>query len=182
MASFRYNINDQRWEDGSCYSVIDYSVSYDPIKNETTVTFGRTLTRVWGAEGTTSYETTTLTVRADDGGATASTTASASDYFWNYGFIVLQPTPSPVSVTVKHSDVAGAKSVTISASTVLNYNGNESSSASGSVTVATGERKGYYAIDDGSKILQCIPYIDDGTQWLECIPYVDNGSNWVSGN
>ena len=139
MANFRYNINDQRWSNGDCYSVIDYSVSYDPIKNESTVTFGRTLTRVWGAEGTTSYSTTTLTVRANDGGATASTTASASDYFWNYGFIVLQPYPSQTSVTVKHSAVAGTKNVTISASTVLSYNGNESSSASGFVTVPTGE-------------------------------------------
>lgn len=139
MANFRYNINDQRWANGDCYSVIDYSVSYDPIKNESTVTFGKTLTRVWGAEGTTSYATTTLTVRANDGGATASTTASASDYFWNYGFIVLEPTPSPVSVTVKHSDVAGAKNITVTAKTVLSYSGNESSSASSSVTVSTGE-------------------------------------------
>lgn len=183
MAELRYNIDhDWRWQDGLCYSVVDYSVSYDPIKNESTVTFGRTLTRVWGAEGTTSQETTTLTVKANDGGATASTKASASDYFWNYGFIVLQPTPSPVSVTVKHSDAAGAKSVTISATTGISHWENEYTTGSGSVTVTTGERKGYYAIDDGSKILQCIPYIDDGSKWVECIPYVDNGSNWVSGS
>ena len=115
MAELRYNIDHSwRWQDGLCYTIVEYSVSYDSIKNESTVTFNRTRTRLWGHSGTSSEGTVSLTVRATDSGATASATSSPGDYFWNDGFTVFDEWVSPSSITVKHSATAGTKSITLS--------------------------------------------------------------------
>ena len=143
MANLRYDINSWQWgENGECYTSIPYSVSYDPIKNQSTVKFSTLTGRIWGSGGTTTIATTTLTVTATDSGNKASANAETSAYLSNMGYKVVYPAPSPASVIVKHSNTAGEKKVKISGSTAISFywNGdNGNVTKSGSVTVTTGE-------------------------------------------
>lgn len=165
---------------------VNYKAVYDPAKNQTTVTFSESDFYYRGLNGYQTSATASITVTAVDNTSSSKTAEMSHSNTTGGGLERFPATPSPKSITVQHSDSAGKKSVKISCSSTINvYVGTSnqtSSKKSGSVTVATGERKGYYGIDNGSKIVQVIPYIDDGSKWLECIPYVDNGSAWKVSN
>jgi hypothetical protein len=79
MAELRYDIYNDRWAKDYSYTVVYYDVSYDPVKNESTVTISETLMRIWGLKDTNSSGTTKVTVTATDSGASGSTSASMSD-------------------------------------------------------------------------------------------------------
>ncbi|MBQ8797239.1 MAG: hypothetical protein IJZ56_03475 [Oscillospiraceae bacterium] len=138
MAALEYDITTQDWYSGNLISIV-YSVSYDPIRNESTVTFGESLHRYYGQSGYQTAAYTTITVTAVDSGNSATsalntegTTNGGQQYF--YG--------TPASVTVKHSPAAGAKQITIAASTYaypIYINGNaHSATGSNSATVTAG--------------------------------------------
>jgi hypothetical protein len=179
-----HSISGYDWEGKTRVS---YKAVYDSTKNQTTVTFSESDFYYRGLNGYQTSALADITVTAVDNTSSSKTAEmSFSNKTTDGGYDRFPATPSPKSVTVQHSDKAGKKSVKIACtSTIKVYVGTSnqtSSKKSGSVTVKTGERKGYYGIDNGSKIVQVIPYIDDGSKWLECIPYVDNGSAWKVGN
>lgn len=183
MASLVYPVTIYDWYSENTY--IEYSVSYDPITNRSTVTLGGITCQIYGDSGYPTDFSVSISVRATDSGETASTSASGSGTTAG-GTKDFYLTPSAKTLTVQHSDNVGSKSVVIGGYT-YNYpvyiNGNpHGADGSGSVTVATGERQGVVRIDTGTEIKQCIPYIDNGTEWVMCVPYVDNGSTWKIGN
>jgi hypothetical protein len=62
----------------------------------------------------------------------------------------MQPKPDPASITVKHSNTSGQKSVTIDAHTTLSHWEWETTTASSSTTVTTGEFTAYtLSINEG---------------------------------
>lgn len=152
MAALEYDITTQDWYSGNLARIV-YSVSYDPIRNESTVTFGESLHRYYGQSGYQTSAGTTITVTAVDSGDSAAaalntegTTNGGQEYFY--------ATPSPATVTVKHSAAAGAKQITIAGSTQVYpvyINGNaHGASGSNSATVTTGTFSTYaLSIDAG---------------------------------
>jgi hypothetical protein len=178
-----HSISGYDWEGKTRVS---YKAVYDATKNQTTVTFSESEFYYRGLNGYQTSATADITVTAVDNTSSSKTAEMSHSNTTGGGLERFPAKPSPTSVTVQHSGNAGKKSVKISCSSAINvYVGTSNSTQSkksGSVTVVTGERKGYYGIDNGSKIVQVIPYIDNGTKWLECIPYVDNGSAWKAGS
>ena len=185
MAVFEltHTIDGWSWEGKTRFY---YSAVYDATKNQTTVTFSSGDFTYSGLNGYSTSATANITVTAVDNTSSSKTVKMSHSKVTYGGVDRFEATISPTSVVVQHSDTAGKKSVKIACSSTINVyvasDGQTSTKASKSVNVATGERKGYYFIDNGSKIVQVIPYIDNGSKWLECIPYVDNGSTWKVGN
>jgi len=147
--SFTYNITYQYgtfWSDGTVYTVVPYSISYNPVTNQSTVTFGQLTCRTWASSKTETTESIYITVTATDSGNSASSSTSTSDYrnSNNSGFGLTYPTPSPTSVTVQHSNTTGAKSVTISSSASMTFyaDGYGDAYGSGSKTHSVGTYSG----------------------------------------
>lgn len=163
-----------------------YTAVYDPVTNQTTVTFSDGDFYYSGLRNYVTSATANITVTAVDNTSSSKTATMSHSNTTGGGMERFPAKPSPTSVVVQHSGNAGKKSVKIACSSAINVyvasDGQTQTKASGSVNVATGERKGYYCIDNGSKILQVIPYIDNGSKWLECIPYIDKGSTWEVGS
>ena len=138
MASFRIEISPR---DGS-YTSIHYNTSYDPIKNETTLTFTDSVyVRTWTSGRTEATASITITVKATDSGASEFATAYTDDYrnTDSSGWGVTYPSPSKTTLTVKHSNTDGEKSVTISLKVYVTWdNGNGSNTNTGSTTVSSG--------------------------------------------
>ena len=139
MAILSYNVTIQDWYSAKAY--IDYSVTYDPITNKSTVTFKEVTHSYYGDSGWYTESYTNITVKATDSGATA--TASCGTSGTTDGWKDFYLTPSPKTVTVQHSQTAGKKTITISG--YSNYypthiNGNpHGPDGSGSVTIEVGE-------------------------------------------
>lgn len=137
MAYFQYNLTNQ-FDGNGGYVRVSYSASYDPIKNQTTVTFpwddGNH--RLAGNSGTTGESYTTIVVRATDSGNTASSAMNIT-ITGNGGYKLYSVQPSPNTLVVQHSDAEGTKKITISASTTYYYDYTATGSDSETVTMGT---------------------------------------------
>lgn len=151
---------------------VEYSISYDSIKNTTTVTFDKISCRTWAASYTTATASITLTVTATDSGNSASASAYTTDHRTtsNDGCGMTYPKADPASVTVKHSNTAGAKGVTISFSSLTTWNdGHNSSTDTNSVDVSsaspeTGFKVYKLSINDGEGSIIIVNRIDSVAQ------------------
>ena len=133
MASFQYS----GFNDGGSSVQIYYSVSYDSINNQTTVTFDKSWFRAFGNSEIKTTWNTSITVTALDSGDTQ----ESSIYFIQgvyEGRQFFDPIPTPSQVIVQHSSAAGKKSVQIS-SVTQKIAGIYSGTGKGSVTVESGE-------------------------------------------
>lgn len=116
MATLTYNPTLNDWT-GTVN--INYTVAYDALTNQTTVTFSESNLSYSGKSDYETSSTTTITVTAEDNtSSTATATLSTSGY--TVGGDTFTGTPSPSEVIVSHSSEAGTKSITISASTTVN--------------------------------------------------------------
>ena len=123
MAYFQYDILNTGTGANAGFIKVFYTVSYDPIKNQTTVAFPEPSEynhRLYGNKGTNCDSRTTITVTAVDGGNTASSNMNIS-ITGNGGYKLYKAQPSPDKVVVQHSDAEGEKNVSISASTTYTY-------------------------------------------------------------
>lgn len=119
---------------------LNYTASYDPITNKTTVTFTQ-CNAVYSSRS--NYQTTTdtnITVAAEDNADSSVTATLHTSGYGTGGSVTFTGTPSPSTITVQHSSAPGAKTVKISGSTtaaVRPYSGSSLvyAGGSGSVTV-----------------------------------------------
>ena len=141
MASYSYSIKYGDWVNTI---TINYTISYNSISNQTTVTFSDMSWAYFGKKGWHTRASSTITVTAaDNTSATGSTSASISDSTHG-GIKTFTATPSPNSITVTHSNATGAKSVNIgiSSSIFVNPSANGTQQVTikgdGSTTAASG--------------------------------------------
>ena len=141
MASYSYSIKYGDWVNTI---TINYTISYNSISNQTTVTFSDMSWAYFGKKNWHTRASSTITVTAaDNTSATGSTSASISDSTHG-GVKTFTATPNPNSITVTHSNATGAKSVNIgiSSSIFVNPSANGTQQVTikgdGSTTAASG--------------------------------------------
>lgn len=138
----KYDLAADMYE--GAYTIIPYTISYNPATNQSTVSFSTLTCRIWCG----SWQTTTLSlsiiVKATDSGKSASSSLSTSEIgnADNDGYHLQYPSVSPASVTVKHSSTAGSKSVTISSSSTMTTHTGWTGYGSGSKTHTVGTYSG----------------------------------------
>ena len=106
---------------GSGYSgtaTVNYFVSYDASKNQTTVTAYQCSLTYSGRSGYSTSSGTTITVTANDSKDKSSTTCNISGTTTGSSQ-TFTGSPSSTTITVKHSDGAGTKSITIGMSSTV---------------------------------------------------------------
>jgi hypothetical protein len=209
MASLVYPATIYDWYSENTY--VEYSVSYDPVTNRSTVTIDRITCQINGDSGYSTDFSVTVNVRATDSGKTASTSASGSGTT-SGGTKDFYLTPATKTLTVQHSNNAGTKNVVIGGST-YNYpvyiNGNpHGADGSGSVTVETGtfatytlsvnsgtgseitvNRTSSHHGGTGTLANGAVLYLDDvlkitfaASGGYEILTHTVNGSEFTSGN
>ena len=141
MASYSYSIKYGDWV-GKI--TINYTISYNSISNQTTVTFSDMSWAYFGKKDWHTRASSTITVTAaDNASATGSTSASISDSTHG-GVKTFTATPNPNSITVTHSNATGAKSINIGISSKIFVNPSASGTqqvtikGDGSTTAASG--------------------------------------------
>lgn len=138
MATLTYNVTYGDW---SGKINLNYTASYDPATNQTTITFLQS-SAVYSSSA--DYQTTTdtdITVQAGDNPNSSGTATLHTEGYGTGGEVTFTGTPSPSSIVIQHSAGTGAKTVTISCSTtvaVRPYSGSSLvyAGGSGSVTVS----------------------------------------------
>ena len=141
MASYSYSLNYTGWVNTI---TINYTISYNPVSNQTTVTFSDMSWTYFGKKGWGTSASSTITVTAADN--TSSTgSASASVSSTTDGSVkTFTAAPNPTSITVTHSNAIGAKSVNIGISSKIfvnprsNGTSQETITGSSSTTAASG--------------------------------------------
>ena len=141
MASYSYSLNYTGWVNTI---TINYTISYNPVSNQTTVTFSDMSWTYFGKKGWGTSASSTITVTAaDNASATGSTSASMSSST-DGSVKTFTAAPNPTSITVTHSNAIGAKSVNIGISSKIfvnprsNGTSQETIKGSSSTTAASG--------------------------------------------
>ena len=141
MASYSYSLNYGDWVNTI---TINYTISYNQVSNQTTVTFSDMSWAYFGKKDWHTNASSTITVTAaDNASATGSTSASMSSST-DGGVKTFTATPDPNSITVTHSNATGAKSVNIGISSKIfvnprsNGTSQETITGSSSTTAASG--------------------------------------------
>ena len=141
MASYSYSIKYGDWINTI---TINYTISYNSISNQTTVTFSDMSWAYFGKKDWHTNASSTITVTAaDNTSATGSTSASTSGVTLG-GVSTFTAAPNPNSITVTHSNATGAKSVNIGISSKIfvnprsNGTSQETITGSSSTTAASG--------------------------------------------
>ena len=141
MASYSYSLNYGDWVNTI---TINYTISYNSISNQTTVTFSDMSWAYFGKRDWYTTASSTITVTAaDNASATGSTSASISSST-DGSVKTFTAAPNPPSITVTHSNAIGAKSVNIGISSKIfvnprsNGTSQETIKGSSSTTAASG--------------------------------------------
>lgn len=141
MASYSYSIKYGDWVNTI---TINYTISYNQVSNQTTVTFGDVIWAYFGKRDWYTTASSTITVTAaDNTSATGSTSASISSST-DGSVKTFTAAPNPPSITVTHSNAIGAKSVNIGISSKIfvnpesNGTNQETITGSSSTTAASG--------------------------------------------
>ena len=143
MASYSYSIKYGDWVNTI---TINYTISYNSISNQTTVTFSDMSWAYFGKRDWYTKASSTITVTAaDNTSATGSTSATTPANATTDGSVkTFTAAPNPPSITVTHSNATGAKSVNIgiSSSIFVNPSANGTQQVTikgdGSTTAASG--------------------------------------------
>lgn len=98
---------------------LNLSVSYDAKTNSTTVNFLKSKHSYYGKPDFETSARTDIVVTANDKQSSSATAVFQTSGYTLGGTDTFEGTPTPASVTVKHSDGAGSKKITISASTTV---------------------------------------------------------------
>ena len=141
MASYSYSLNYTGWVNTI---TINYTISYNSISNQTTVTFSDMSWAYFGKKDWHTTASSTITVTAaDNASATGNTSASISSST-DGSVKTFTAAPNPPSITVTHSNAIGAKSVNIGISSKIfvnprsNGTSQETIKGSSSTTAASG--------------------------------------------
>lgn len=141
MASYSYSLHYTGWVNTI---TINYTTSYNPISNQTTVIFSDMSWAYFGKKGWGTSASSTITVTAaDNTSSTGSTSASVSSKT-DGSVKTFTAAPNPPSITVTHSNAIGAKSVNIGISSKIfvnprsNGTSQETIKGNGSTTAASG--------------------------------------------
>ena len=143
MASYSYSLNYGDWVNTI---TINYTISYNSISNQTTVTFSDMSWAYFGKRDWYTKASSTITVTAaDNASATGSTSATTPGNATTDGSVkTFTAAPNPPSITVTHSNAIGAKSVNISISSSIFVNPSANGTqqvtikGNGSTTAASG--------------------------------------------
>ena len=118
MGTLSYTATNSGWQ-WTGYITINYTTSYDAATNSTTVTFSSSNYSYFGRNNYGTSAKTTITVSAGDNTSSSGTSTFNLTGHTNGGTKEFTGTPSPTTVTVQHSDTAGAKTVTIAGPTTI---------------------------------------------------------------
>jgi len=133
-------IND--YDNNTGTVTVYYNTSYNPVTNQTTVSFTQDAVHRLGAGEYISFDcTTSITVKATDSGKTASSSIYLSGNKGS-GYSLYYNIPSPSSIVVQHSNTTGSKSVTITSWTDYNPSDWGCPAYSNSKTITVGTYKG----------------------------------------
>lgn len=140
MAHMYYEITGG-WIDQPSTNFIYYNASYDPLKNQTTVTFDPTWHKIWRNNEVPTQVSTIITITPVDNeteAKQASTSFTTDKSSINYQREFYNPTPFPAQLTVQHSSVAGTKEIIITATTTTSA-GVYSQGGTGTEIITVGE-------------------------------------------
>lgn len=101
---------------------LNLSLSYDAKTNSTTVNFLKSKHSYYGKPDFETSARTDIVVTANDKPSSSATAVLQTSGYTLGGTDTFEGTPTPASVTVKHSDGAGSKKITISATTIVYVN------------------------------------------------------------
>ena len=98
---------------------LNYTASYDPITNKSTIIFGQ-CNAVYSSRFNSQTTTdTNITVAAEDNADSSATATLHTSGYGTGGPVTFTGTPSPSTITVQHSSKSGLKTVKIYASTTV---------------------------------------------------------------
>lgn len=98
---------------------LNYTASYDPITNKSTIIFAQ-CNAVYSSRFNTHTTTdTNITVAAEDNADSSATATLHTSGYGTGGPVTFTGTPSPSTITVQHSSKSGLKTVKIYASTTV---------------------------------------------------------------
>ena len=132
MSYFQYNLNDS----SGSFVQIHYDISYDQVTNTSTVAFTNSWYRAFGDAEAKTYCDTDIVVTATDSNEKAESGIHFVQNIYS-GRQFFDPIPTPQSVTVKHSNTSGVKTITIYSYT--KRSARNTYKGSKTVTIETGE-------------------------------------------
>ena len=141
MASYSYSLNYGDWVNTI---TINYTISYNSISNQTTVTFSDMSWAYFGKNNWGTNASSTITVTAVDNTSSTGSTSASMSSSTDGSIKTFTAAPNPPSITVTHSNAIGAKSINISISSKIfvnpraNGNNQETIRGSSSTTAASG--------------------------------------------
>ena len=141
MASYSYSLNYGDWVNTI---TINYTISYNQVSNQTTVTFSDMSWVYFGKRDWYTTASSTITVTAADNTSSSGSTSASTSGNTDGSIKTFTAAPNPPSITVTHSNAIGAKSVNIGISSKIfvnpraNGNNQETIRGSSSTTAASG--------------------------------------------
>ena len=141
MASYSYSLNYGDWVNTI---TINYTISYNQVSNQTTVTFSDMSWAYFGKAGWHTRASSTITVTAADNASSTGSTSASMSSTTDGSVKTFTAAPNPTSITVTHSNAIGAKSVNIGISSKIfvnpraNGTSQETIKGSSSTTAASG--------------------------------------------
>lgn len=178
-------------------SIIPFASVYNPITNETTITFSNgTLYHIQdGMKIKSSPITLTITPVDNEAGAQTMTITVPAETISSAQTIGDSPLSnySATTVTVQHTDTADGfrkVKVALTPAVVKTYNSSGSSWTADTAPAAIngglvtfisgvyGGTQGIVYIDNGTEFVAYQVYIDNGTGWDLYVPYIDDGTDW----
>ena len=134
MATLSYPITFGDW---SGTINLNYTAEYDRENNRTKITFGQCSADYSSQYNAHTTTDTDITVKAGDNTDSSFTATLHTEGYGTGGPVTFPGTPSPATLVVQHSAGAGAKTVTITASTVAAvkpYSGSDLAYAGGKIS------------------------------------------------
>lgn len=141
MASYSYSLKYGDWVNTI---TINYTISYNSISNQTTVTFSDMSWAYFGKNNWHTNASSTITVTAADNTSSTGSTSASMSSSTDGSVKTFTAAPNPPSITVTHSNAIGAKSINIDISSKIfvnpraNGNNQETIRGSSSTTAASG--------------------------------------------
>lgn len=141
MASYSYSIPYGDWVNTI---TINYTISYNQVSNQTTVTFSDMSWVYFGKRDWYTKASSTITVTAADNASSTGSTSASMSSSTDGSVKTFTAAPNPPSITVTHSNAIGAKSVNIGISSSIfvnprsNGTSQETLKGSSSTTAASG--------------------------------------------
>ena len=126
--------------------IINYTATYDPVTNKTTIVFSECDQSYWGIKGYGTRADTTITVEAADNPHSTATATFNTSGVTTGAVAPFKGTPTPATITVTHTTASGEKQIVISGSSKFyvymstDTSSQQTATGTGSQTTTSGVR------------------------------------------